>query len=116
MTRRLQLLAIFLLFGVSSLATAQQSPDPALLLPWSEVKAISDADAAIDTGELHIYWTGGIACRPAVAPEAMDLARTLPKRYVACGCIVYDGELRTAQRAYARAFNQRILDHLASRQ
>ena len=115
MSKRLQLLAIFSVIGVSSLATAQQPLDPARLLPWSDVKAISDADSAIDTGDLYVYWTGGIACRPAVAQEYLEVAKTLAKRYVACGCIVYDRELRSAQVAYAQAFNQRILDHLESR-
>lgn len=116
MSRCSLFLPTLLVLGISTQAVAQQPLDPARLLPWSSVKAISDADGAIDTGELYLYWTGGIACVPAVAREDMELAWTLPKRYIACGCIVDDRELRRTQVAYAQAFNQRILDHIEARQ
>ena len=116
MNHRSLLLTVVLMLGASPLAVGQRPSDPARLFPWSDVKAISDADAAINAGELYLYWTGGIACGPAVAREELELAWTLPKRYIACGCIVDDLELRLAQMAYAQAFNQRILDNLRSRQ
>ena len=111
---RLQLV-LGTLGAIGLLSPVEAEPrDPARLLPWSVAKAVSDADLAIDRRDLFVYATGGIACRPNVAEQDMELARTLPQRYVACGCVVYDSELRTAQVDYARAFNQRILEHLKS--
>ena len=107
------LLAVVILSGASA-AVAQESPDPARLLPWGDAQALSDAEAAIASGEFYVHLVGGIACRPAVADEDVALARTLLQRSPFCGCIVEDWELYQAQIHYAEVFSRRIIEHVKS--
>jgi hypothetical protein len=101
-----------ILLASIALADAPQPVDGGLSSRWSKTRAISDAAAVIAGGDLYVYATGGIACRPEVADEDMSLARTLRQRPIACGCVVWDFSLRATQVQYARIFNEQILVHL----
>jgi hypothetical protein len=82
---------------------------------YTREQAIKDAEEAIKRQDIFVYVTGTIACKPAVESKYAELAKSLPSKPLACGCVIDDYKLRRVQVRYARTYNRLIMKHVWSR-
>ena len=93
----------------SDLARTQEA-DPSS--EWSAKAARTDAARAVANGQAFLYTSGGFVCSPKFDEGHADLAKGLPVKPLACGCVLTG--LSGLQSKYARVFNDHILSLLAA--
>ena len=78
---------------------------------WNPTNALARANIDIQSGNIKIYYTGGIAAFPSgIQGEDRKLIEKYPADYSGAGCVVFDEKLRHLQEEYAVVYNQRILE------
>lgn len=93
----------------NDLAHAQEADSSA---KWSAEAARNDAARAVANGQAFLYTSGGFVCSPKFDAGHADLAKGLPVKPLACGCVLTG--LSGLQSKYARIFNDHILTLLAA--
>ena len=94
-------------------ASATSSYPDRDLTAWQPGRAIEEADRDVAAGHPKIYLCGTIAAfAPGVETADLALIESLQKAEAGVGCVILDAPLRSAQFAYARSYNARVVQHL----